>query len=324
VARAVALAGIVATLWSLPALGEEAPRVRIEIVRKGDTTTCPDEEALRREVAARLGRDPFAEGAAARVALVLSEEQGRFAAEIWYRDASGHESGPSELDSTSCAELVMTAAERLAILIGPVSAPVAPSSAPAAAARRPIRIRAAVGALGSLGAAPSTAFGLSGEIGVRFETLSLALEVRGDLPAEGLARSDEYPNAMIRSSLVLGTLVPCFRLGSVLLCGLVSVGALSKTAEGFAPAAPTAFVGVGGRLGWEVGFLDHDAGLRPPNPQETSFLDRFAVQPHVDVLATALGAKLCDGDCSRDDSAVVWSSPPVSASLGLSLVGYFW
>ena len=69
-----------------------------------------------------------------------------------------------------------------------------------------------------LGVEPKAAFGLSAEIGFRLRLLSVSLEARVDLPAEGSASA---PDTRVRSWLVAGTLVPCVRPSILLICGLV-------------------------------------------------------------------------------------------------------
>jgi hypothetical protein len=290
-------------LAARPALAEPVT-FDVQMLQRGDTTGCPDAKVLRQEVAARVGAEPFAEGAAQRLTVVLSRDADSFKAEIWYRDAVGHETGPSEVASTNCAELATTIAERLAILIGPVPRPPPPPSRPPPARQVRLGLRAAAGILGSLGAAPAAAFGISAELGLHRGLGAIALEGRADVPAEGHA---PQPGVDVRSSLLLASLVPCLLPSRFRLCALASVGALKKTLTGVEKPAPptTVYVGAGVRAAYSA-----------------RFLERFAVEPHVDVLGTIVGTKLCtDGGRCSGPNTTVWRSPPVSGAIGISLAG---
>jgi hypothetical protein len=91
---------------------------------------------------------------------------------------------------------------------------------------------AAVGILGSVGAAPAPAVGGTLSFGLRWRAISLHLEGRADAPATG---ASELRGVSASSWLVVGSIVPCvyFDVGFMGFgCAVASFGALGATSHG--------------------------------------------------------------------------------------------
>jgi hypothetical protein len=298
-----------------PARAAGPPPVRLDVVRKGDTKTCPDDAALRREVAAQLGSDPFDDGATPSVAVVVSKRVGGFAAEITRRTAAGETQGTRTLTSTDCTELFAATAEALAILLQPPIVPNGPPKPPEpepAPAREPTPIpaqpeethpvkhesasrpavRVAAGALGAMGSAPAPALGFTVHVGVSLPRVYLGVEGRGDLEAsKPIARG-----MRAGSSLLLGAFASCGELSVVLLCGLAAAGAIHGVAY---KTDTTPWAALGLRLA---------PGIR---------VGRFDARVQADLLASLVRTTL------RVTGVDVWSAPPVNGALGLVVGGRF-
>jgi hypothetical protein len=308
--------GLAAPLVALAALGgapdaTAAPeRVALEVQRDADVATCPDDETLRRDVAAQLGSDPFDDHAATRLVIALSRKGNVFRAEISRRDETGTAAGTQALDSPDCGELVSAAAAALAVLLQPQMPrrPVRRALPPPTATRTPpekdrappqpvglrehVDVRVAIGVLGAMATAPAPAFGLTAHVGLRVRRAYVAVEGRADLVA-----GRELPNGeRIGSQLFLGTLAPCGVLGAFLICGLASAGAMRASAYA---QATTAYGALGARLA---------PMLR---------LGRFDAMLNADLVAPLVHPTL------RVAGAAVWSAPPVAGALGLSIGGHF-
>lgn len=92
------------------------PMFRLDYTR--ETAACPDQPALQRAVAERLGRDPFSPTAQRTIAVRMS----RGAADIRVIEASGVVAGQRQLVSNSedCGELAKATALAVAIVIDPL------------------------------------------------------------------------------------------------------------------------------------------------------------------------------------------------------------
>lgn len=111
----MALLGVAAGARAQPASASASARLRYE--RGAGTEGCPDEEALRNSVAARLGYDPFAEDAARTVRAKVESASGERVATVKLEAADGRILGERRLTSraANCSELA--AAMELAITI---------------------------------------------------------------------------------------------------------------------------------------------------------------------------------------------------------------
>lgn len=308
VGPAIACAALVASR----AIAAPAPS-RLSFAREVGAERCPDESALRAEVAARLGADPFVAVADREVVARIDRQGGRLHGLVELR-TSGRVQGSRDLaiDSEDCAELVRAMALALAIALDPEHAdtsatpppatpspaplpvtppPAAPAPRPTAAPSRPPeppgpRVVPEVGASVAIatGLAPSTAIGFGAFVGVRRGAFSLAAEGRRDLPATGDG---------VRAALLAGSLVPCARFRWMLGCAVGSVGRME--AEGRTEGRAT-WAAAGIRVGAE---LPLDA--------------RWFVRAHADALATLRRIEL------RLDGASVWTTPPLVGSAAVAL-----
>ncbi|HVH45648.1 MAG TPA: hypothetical protein VM925_25010 [Labilithrix sp.] len=108
--------------------------------------------------------------------------------------------------------------------------------------------------------------------------------------------------AYVDTSLVLGTVVPCFRFRFLLSCAELSVGALRGTGFGYdhTREVNTLYVTAGIREGAELALGDH-------------FAVRLNVEGTISLRPTRLEA----------DGAVLWSTPPLAFSISPLLIGRF-
>jgi hypothetical protein len=324
-ALSLVLVGATARAGDPPA--QRSILVRLVYVRRAGAEHCPEPDALRAAVAARLGYEPFQDDAKTVVTATLSRQGRLLRAVIELRDASGALTGSREISSqeNDCAELASAAALAISIAVDPKSAmrsarearrppppppepsagapppvPAAPEQKPPPPAPErpdPVFFRAGLDALGVLGAAPKPAFGALLHAGVRWRALSVALEGRADAPA-GIPVAD----GRVSASLFLGTIAACFHSWALVACGLVSAGALSGSNEGATASthATTPFVSLGGRFGVEVHLI---RGLY--------------ARGHFDLLGTATRTTL------DVDGVPVWRTPPLDGALGAGLLWSF-
>lgn len=117
---------------SVRAHAEEGPLVRLSWVRGEGAEGCIDGEALARDVARRLGREPFGEPAAQRLEGLVVREGTRFVARLYERDASGALTGSRTIESegADCPSLSSALGLAVALAIDPDAA-LAPAPAPA-------------------------------------------------------------------------------------------------------------------------------------------------------------------------------------------------
>jgi hypothetical protein len=313
---AARLTRILALLGALAALARSAAaaeRAELAYEREPALTTCPDEGEMRERVAARLGYDPFEAGAGRRVTVRLRRVGRSIEGLVAMRDASGAPAGERRVSSAAgdCRELGDALAFTVALLVDPRAAmgeaPAAsspPSSAPPASSPSPrepspfdeppppaapappregLRVVAVAEATLSAGTVPEVSPGLAAGSFLAARRWAIGLEIRGDLPAE--ARDGDRA---VRAWLLAANVVPCGRLGVVLLCAVASVGALQGSSVG--PEAPasntTLHLALGPRLGVWV-----------------PLTDVLSVGAHADALFQLGRAQLVVGDVE------IWSSP---------------
>jgi hypothetical protein len=263
------------------------PASKIAYVRGAGADECPDERELRRAVAKRVGYDPFfASAERTVVAMIDRTEKLEFSGQVRLIDAEGRMLGERKLEAISdCRELVQNMALAISVAIDdvdqasppapatpapsepPASAPpaqrdeppAAPAPEPALSVRSAMqpgwRMRASIGATGTLGVAPTLAPGGAIGIAARARWFWLGVEGRADLPVgDAIA-----PKGRVVTSLLVASLVPCASLRvtpTPYLCALASLGSLSARAEDVAEVreASGRWLSLGGRLGIEVPF----------------------------------------------------------------------
>lgn len=172
-----------------------------------------------------------------------------------------------------------------------------PRPAPNASGGSELVRRAGLDVVGSLGAAPAAVLGGALVLGVGTSAWSLDLEGRVDLPRE---RTQD--GIGVRSSLVLGLVVPCMRLAPFVICPLAALGALRG--EGIKVAEPrrdaTFYSAFGLRAGLEA-------------PLGGTLFARL----HTEFLAPVTPTTL------KVHGSTVWETPAASGSAGLGLMGCF-
>lgn len=238
------------------------------------------------------GTDPFTPNGAKRLAITLRRQGSSFLGESALYDEADTPQGSRHLERRTCARLVEDLATSISLLLQPLTmpgrpsppgdAPSPPSSPPAvlpvpgpavpgppmqapsvsqpllrdarlppepsvASWTRP-RVQVGLGGMAGAGTSPDAALGFAGFVGARWSIWSVSLEFRGDLPrmieVDGVARA--------HSSLLLGSVSPCWHRGWFLGCGLVSLGAVHQGEAQPPHGTQDAFyAGLGARAGVE-------------------------------------------------------------------------
>jgi hypothetical protein len=327
------------------------PSSRLTYTRAAGAESCPDETAVRRAVAARLGYDPFFPSADKAIVMRITRVREKLHASVELVDDKGIVRGIREFDAVAdeCDELIAAAALAISIAIDPTNpsilgAPPAreavarpsdersPASTPpsekhvvasdasktpseASVPRTPLAeerdeantrpssemslaVRPGVAVSGALGTAPAAAVGFGAFLEVRQGTFSLALEGRFDLRASTSMRE----GGRVRTSLWVGSVLPCFHVRPFFLCAIGSLGSLR--AEGLDLATSrinhTLYAGLGARVGLEV-----------------ALTQRLFLRPQLDVVAALFPAEL------QVDGVARWTAPRYAAIAGIGVGGRF-
>jgi hypothetical protein len=328
---------------------ETARAAELRYVRDTSASSCADEKEFRSKVSARLGYMPFREHAALVLTVHLAQADLGFKAAVRYEDATAHANSTRKFSSTAtdCAELIESIALAVSIVLDPLerkrslppasnssvglSSPLADDAAPPVAllhapiatpnrtptstaddpapetsseqavtksGNQPAAVETTFGSLAAVAAAPSPSVGFTMGLGLKWMRASVALEGRLDLPAS----SPDFGGRRVQSSLLVGALVPCFRPGPIWLCTVFGAGSLRGTGEG----AATTFN--------EMTFY---ATAGPRAGVEWAPSSAFALVAHADLLAVLTRTEL------RINGVPLWTTPPVTAGIGLRIVGRF-
>ncbi len=301
------VAALVAVTSASGAWAEEHPRAHLVYSRLAGAEACPDPAALESAVTARLGYSPFDSTSVTVItATFRGAAQGLEAVVDFGSQGNRKLSSPAR----DCQELASAAALAISIAIDPLSltrvapAPVepAPPPPPKVEERRappapppapsPLQVAIAVGALASLASAPQVAPGFTVGARVKWPSFSIAAEGRFDVPVRGRADAGVF-----ETSVLLGSLVPCFHKSWFAACAVASGGVLRAAGIDLADAQRVTlpFFGAGARAQVEL-----------------ALGSMFFVRPHLEVLAVFTRAALSIGQVE------VWVSPPVFADAGLS------
>ena len=321
----IGLLAVCLTSSSVAAAGPNQQAVRLAYTRGEGAEHCPDELELRNAVTARLGYDPFEQGADHVLSATITHQGGKLVGRMSVRDADGALEGSRDITSSEndCSELSSALALAISIAIDPLSltrpqpAPVpsapacpkaptppcpvlpeppAPAPAPEPEPDHPIGFRASAGFHGAFGAAPGpAAFGLAAAAGIRWRALSVAVGGRIDFPS-----SKDAGVGTVSSSLVLGTLAPCGHVSIFSGCALAVVGALRGENVGAQVRDTTPFAAAGARAGLEL-----------------PIYGALGVRISADLLATLTRTAL-----SIDD-VEVWTTPPAHGAVGIAILGDF-
>jgi hypothetical protein len=262
-------------------------RVRLEYDRGPNARQCPDERALRGEVAAELGWDPFTDAGTWRFHVaIVRKSNGMFVANGQLFDSDGATfSEMQEMAYPGCQSLVakLVAVWIAVVLTDPplpppapppptVAAPGPPPPPDDIAATRPsadpFLVVMGLGSTVGFGIAPRAAVGVTADVGLHWkvdaaplEGVSLTLAVRWDPPASSPALEGSFGGVRVVSSRVLGTVAPCAHWWKLYGC---AVGALGQLQHHYEDRTVYPVDGIhdlhaamGGRIGIQVPFAPH-------------------------------------------------------------------
>jgi hypothetical protein len=278
--RAVAI-GLFAAILTIAPAALASPSARLVYARAPDAATCPAEADLRKAVAVRLGYDPFFPTATKTVVVQVSRAKKGFRAHVQIVGDDGNVRGERDLatNGDDCTELVTSTALAVSLALDDLdaaeptppppkpepqppepAAPVSPPEPPRPSAERPPepppppeeRPRAWLAGIGpsvAVGTSPSPAFGLGGSVAVRFGTLQLRADLRGDLPA-----SADVAPGRVSTNAVIGSIAACARGDVLFACAGPGFGWLFARTESIVrPASDDGpLVPAGLRLGAEL------------------------------------------------------------------------
>ena len=321
-----------------PSVAHASPSARLVFSRTPDAASCPDEGALRRAVAERVGYDPFFPHAPLTVVAEMSRSGEDLVARVHLVDASSNALGTRELRSSQrdCAELFRALALAISIAIDPRinASPPPPIAARAAATPEPSTPTAppiesppaiapdatrVIGANDTLDERPprsslttyALSFGGGTSFGVAPSTAvgaSLGLELRrGRWSIEVEARADLPASTHVEGGTVgawqaSGALLPCGRVAVFFACAVGVLGRFEGTGSDVSrPSHASAIHALAGaRLGAEL-----------------PLADRFWIRVHADGLANLNRPTL------RLDGVDRWTAPLLGASVGVALAYHF-
>lgn len=304
------------------------PTSRLVYARGPGAEACPDQDAVRRAVAARLGYDPFFPSSDKTIIARILRDPDRLRGQVELVDERGTQVGLREFTAKpgECEDLVRAMALSISIAIDPKSAetygqgptdepatenapeaveppapaatPVPPTTQPAARARPPAEPRlvasVGLGALSAFSVLPKPTFGLLAFGALRQEQWSIALEGEADLPVTDQGRG-------VRSSSLAVRLVPCWHWGIGVACQVTAVRWLTATGtDPNAKSGSSALLSLGGRLGLELDFSRSISGLA------------FA-----DLLATPSPITF------QSEGTELWKTPVLSGSLAIAVAFHF-
>jgi hypothetical protein len=276
---------------------------------------------LRREVAARLGYDPFFVWAERTIVARIERARQGFRATVQLLDGKGIVQGSRSLGSSSsdCADVAKSVALVISIGIDPEHAephqhqdpppalPEPSASAPAVAplpaapspperasneprttpAPVPLEPEAGAGAWTGAGFAPRASFGLTAFAGLTWGPTALYLEGR-----DGFSAGDD-----IATSLLALSLVPCVRRKALSACAVGSWGELRAEASRSATAR---YLAMGARLGLDL-----------------QLFGQLFLRTHVD------GAVPLDRTIVQVNGRTAWQLPALSAAFGVEASLHF-
>jgi hypothetical protein len=317
------------------ALAQDRVRVGLGYDVARAEADCPDEASFRNLVAARLGYDPFADGADDRVDVEIvaggRQLRGRAAVLRGGQKATGGREIvglPRE-----CEALAAALATTVAIALDPVHAlgaarpvpavpspdPTTPPPIPLTAPPNPsppraveyapapahltsadrVRLFGSASGVASIATAPSVTLG--GEVGVGLSVRAFSLEMMGRVETTpGAARVSSGDRLEV--TILSATILPCANLGGFRACAFGRFGAL----QGYAPDVTTptlqtsAFASLGARTGYTLD-LTRIFGVRGE------------IEAGFPLVRTSLAI----------NQAPIWTAPPVVGAFSLGAVVCF-
>jgi len=221
--------------------------------RQSGAEACPDEAALREQVALRLGYDPFEPEAPHRVGVSITKGPRGLAARITTRDSRDGAPASRDLESEGdrCDELVQSIVLAVSLAIDPLSfahprvasppPEVEPERSPAPEAESPpppappppspwtldLGVAGRVG----FGLVPGVSVGPFIELRVGQKRWALLAVAGADLPTTGVTAAGSS-GAGVEASLIRGGLGACTLLGWFSVCGRFDLGALQGSGTG--------------------------------------------------------------------------------------------
>jgi hypothetical protein len=258
---------------------DAAPSARLVYLRNPGAETCPDADAIRSAVAARLGYDPFVAYASATMFAEVSKEGASFRARIKLVDENNVVRGTRDLvqEGPACTALIDTMALSMSIAIDPYSltrgpqppppesnatspSPTAnptptptptptpsltpsltptPTPSPTPIPPSPSPWHLDAGLGPTAWIGAAPAMSLGGAAFVRPRWNWLSVALEGDV---NLPASQDLHPAVVETSLLLGQIVPCAHVGWFGACGLASLGSVHATSRNVtAPRDASAF-----------------------------------------------------------------------------------
>lgn len=299
-----------ALLWPLAAHASPQSHAELVYIKGESASQCPDQTVFARNVATRLGYDPFSRateaGSPSILRIVAYKTSSGFTATMTIVDATGKVTGDRTFvtDSQDCGELMESIALAASIALdplrfgasGPNDSPSAPPSsrpksepvAPPPSA--PVFVSAGLGLDVTHGGTPGWALSPSVWLDVRRGPISLAIEGMTTLPTSVSHREQ----GSVTASQLGGAILPCVHFDPFVGCGKFGVGALlGSGGEVDAPDSETTpFATAGARLGIQ-----------------TPIYKQLRLGAHVDASTPLTPTTLeLRGETLWETSALVWSS----------------
>jgi hypothetical protein len=332
-----ALVFVAVLLSAGPAFADPLPRsMRLEYTRAPGAERCPDEQSFRNVAEGQMSYPPFSPDASARLVVTLQRKGRLYQGRMELRDGAEAMLWERDMDAfADCRELIDFLALSAAVHLDPVPLPKpAPTPAssklestvepapPLVSAKPPAPVRpstpvkpavtversssrlagfAGAGIAVGFGVAPTTALGLTLNGGARWSFLSLALEGRAYLPAQGLS---EGGTRVVSIAQYTGALVPCGHWRIAFGCGLVALGAQEGTFPATERTRSRVFAAGGLRVGVEI-------------PIPIPMVKPLSLRLSGDVLLTPYASRFRVVDLPQ------WETPPVSGALGAGLFTVF-
>ncbi len=224
---------------------------RLHLVRTEGTGSCTNAGDLERDVAQRLGRDPFSENAPRGIEIVMEREGSKWRARLYLRVDDSNEDAARviESDAPQCAELGKAIALAVALALAPELPPLTPPAAepepvcppapPPPPPTPPASLHGAVAlrALVSPNLLPQAALGAA-----------LTVSLRGDLlganvgavfyPERTLVKDDASLGFGLSAAFLSGCLWPRRRDPQIWSCLGAQLGALHTVVYSPLPSAP--------------------------------------------------------------------------------------
>jgi hypothetical protein len=333
-AKTIGALGLVVASALASKVARAAPTARLVYSRAADAASCPDETALRKAVATRVGYDAFFPWAQRTIVAAIVRRERSFVATVDLVDEGGIDHGAHELHTDgACGDLLDAVALAVAIAIDPrsmLAAPLAttrehaspppdapptppmppPSSLmappPGAAPSMPVEVRPRIafevgmGPVATLGMGPETALGGEVGVGLRWSRLSIGLEGLVDAPSSATAKAGK---GQASAWLALGSLVPCVTVRPLFLCAVVQAGSMRASAQGD-PTTSAAVSRPWFALGGRVGTLIPIRGA-------------LGLRVHLDLVADPAPTTL------YLNGQEAWTAPVVAGALGIDALWRF-